>query len=129
LAKFSRDKRDKVLKSLEYHLRRAMVLARQAGEIGLPSLRNLGWEEFRDTSRPDSDNPVTLASETFLCLSRDAYGYWSGHLRILNAILAFLDHQVGRGPTEEQLRALATLLRGHTVDADAVRAWFASVFG
>jgi hypothetical protein len=99
-----------------------------AGQLPIPRLLALGWFDFVNTDRPETDDGVEMACAALLYLGTDDAGAWTGVEGVLIAVIAFLNARLQQLPTADQLRALKALLDASPVDAKAVARWFDAVY-
>ncbi len=109
-----------MVKRLDYYYQRAVEAP--------PFLRARGWNDFRDTKRPETTDPVVMATEALIYTSIDDSGAWQHYVDLIKATNAYLKESTGIHPSETDLRALRGLLTTLPVDVDAVRNWFARLY-
>lgn len=62
-----------------------------AGQIPISRLRDLGWFDFLNNDRPETDDGVEMACAALLYLGTDVTGAWTGVEGVLIAVVAFLN--------------------------------------
>jgi len=91
-------------------------------------LRKSGLRDFISFDRPDTDDPVKVAADAFLCAAIDSRQEYVCDSRIIESCIAFLETEIQKAPTVEALHTLKALLDAHPADPAAIRQWFADTY-
>ena len=79
-----------------------MSAAESSGENSWP--KTVGWYDFLNTDRPETDNHVDMAKAAFCFLAIDAGGQWRRLKIAFQAIMGFLIEYTAAEPTARGLQ-------------------------
>jgi hypothetical protein len=99
-----------------------------SSKIPSSRLRSLGWFDFLNNDRPDTSDPIVMATAAFLYLSLEESGGWNGETHVIVGMVGFLKSRTSKTPTATDLSDLKAHLQRTTVDPTAIELWFQQVY-
>jgi hypothetical protein len=96
-------------------------------KVSVPELKSLGWFDFLNNDRPETNDVVEMSAAAFMYLTVDDAGSWNGQVNILTGIIAFLNSRTGKKPGQTDLTDLKSLL-SRPVQQGVIRDWFERVY-
>src|SRR5437660_152633 len=91
-------------------------------------LHQMGWRDFFEYDCPDTDDPITLATEALIHLTV-IDEQWNPEYGVLFGVLGFLSDACGRPPVSWEREEIEKLLGKNPVDLAQIRMWFRDTFG
>jgi hypothetical protein len=113
---------DALAKSFDLHL----FLAVENHTAARRRLNRLGWKDFINSERPETNSPADMAAEAILYIGVHD-GCWADEPHLIKAALAFLKHHYSENPALP-LSQLADALKEVPVSPEKIRAWCRGAF-
>ena len=115
---------DRLVKQLHAYLGRSVAQE----HVTWSWFREAGWFDFLRQDRPETDDPVEMACEAFVCLAMRDGGLARDPKPILAAVVAFLAQHTRIWPAADQLRELKAILDAEPCPPDEIRKWSRAVY-